>query len=67
MAIIKHEIELYNCIPQITDLMPIDLLTMTHSNHIDLLRAHIWECKIFVLNPMLKMIRKSQSGIAILR
>ncbi len=39
-------------------LTPLELLTKTNDDHVDLLYSHIWGCPVFVLDQMLKDEKK---------
>ena len=52
---VKHAAWLYNRLPnQSSGLSPIEIATKTKSDHKDLLRAHVWGCPVFVLDPKLQ-------------
>jgi hypothetical protein len=46
---------LYNRIPQRrSGLTPLEMVTQTKSDHKDLMRAHVWGCPVYVLDPKLQ-------------
>ena len=50
---------LYNRIPQrVSGITPIELLTQNKSDHRDLMRAHVWGCPVYVLEPKLQSGQK---------
>ena len=52
---VKHAAWLYNRLPnRVTGISPLEMLTNERSDHRDLLRAHVWGCPTFVLNPKLQ-------------
>ena len=69
---VRHAVWLYNRMPNsVMGLSPIEteILTGTRSDHRDLLRAHVWGCPVFVLDPHLqdgkkipKWDRRSRQG-----
>ena len=56
---VKHAVWLFNRIPRrISGLTPMELLTKTKADHRDLLRAHVWGCPVYVLDPSLQNDKK---------
>ena len=56
---IKHAVWLYNRLPNShSGLTPLEIFTKTKSDHRDLLRAHVWGCPVFVLDPSLQAGKK---------
>ena len=52
---VKHAVWVYNRLPnRNTGLTPLELLTKTKAHHKDLLRAHVWGCPVYVLDPKLQ-------------
>lgn len=52
---VRHAVWLYNRLPNgVTGLSPMEILTGTQSDHRDLLRAHVWGCPVYVLDPKLQ-------------
>lgn len=52
---VRHAVWLYNRLPnRITGLTPLELLHKTRADHRDLLRAHVWGCPTYVLDPNLQ-------------
>ena len=50
---------LYNRIPQrLSGITPIEMITQNKSDHRDLMRAHVWGCPVFVLEPKLQSGKK---------
>lgn len=51
----KHAEWLYNHLPnRKSGLTPLELFTKQRSDHRDLLRAHVWGCPVYVLDPTLQ-------------
>ena len=52
---VKHAAWLYNRLPQkaLGYQSPLEVFTKTKSDHRELLRAHVWGCPVFVLDPKL--------------
>ena len=51
----KHAEWVYNRIPnRRTGLTPLEIFTKTKADHGDLLRAHVWGCPVYVLDPTLQ-------------
>lgn len=51
----QHAAWLYNRLPnRRTGLTPLEIFTKTKADHGDLLRAHVWGCPVFVLDPTLQ-------------
>ncbi|KAL7461742.1 hypothetical protein ACHAXS_003253, partial [Conticribra weissflogii] len=51
----EHAAWLYNRLPnRVSGLTPLEVFTRTKSDHQDLLRAHVWGCPVFVLDPKLQ-------------
>jgi hypothetical protein len=57
---VKHAAWLYNRVPRRdAGIAPLEFLTQTkHCTHRDLLRAHVWGCPVFVLDPKLQNDQK---------
>lgn len=56
---VKHAAWLYNRVPnRLSGMTPLELLTRQRSDHRDLLRAHVWGCPVFVLDPKLQNDQK---------
>jgi hypothetical protein len=56
---VKHAAWLYNRIPnRVTGISPLEMLTNVKADHRDLLRAHVWGCPAFVLDPTLQSGKK---------
>ena len=53
---VKHAAWLYNRLPQraLGFRSPLEVFTKTKSDHRELLRAHVWGCPVFVLDPKLQ-------------
>ena len=52
---VKHASWLYNRLPnRVSGPTPIELATKTKTDHRDLLRSHVWDCPVFVLEPRLQ-------------
>ena len=53
---VKHAAWLYNRLPQkaLGYRSPLEVFTKTKSDHRELLRAHVWGCPVFVLDPKLQ-------------
>ena len=52
---VKHAAWLYNRMPnRYSGLTPMELLTNIKADHRDLLRAHVWGCPCYVLDPKLQ-------------
>ena len=52
---VNHATWLYNRIPQsFSGITPIEMITQTKLDHRDLLRAHVWGCPVYLLDPKLQ-------------
>ena len=61
---VKHAAWIHNQIPNRTSgLIPLELLTKTKADHIDLLHSHVWCVQVLFLTLSCRMARKSLSGI----
>lgn len=56
---VKHAAWLYNRVPnRRSGMTPLELLTNVKADHRDLLRAHVWGCPVYVLDPKLQNDQK---------
>ncbi len=52
---VKHAVWLYKPVPnQVSGLTPLELTTKQKAVHRDILRSHVWECPVYVLEPKLQ-------------
>ena len=56
---VKHSVWVFNRVPnQEQGISPMEILTKTKSNHIDLRSSHVWGCPVFVLEAKLQNDQK---------